>query len=103
MAGVTNQLPDTSKSMLADDYIESANHYAELLSKEVDIIVMLVNADRGSQGDLVANMPDVDFIVASGSVNMSRANSPQKEGWTLLIFMWKAREILIVARCEPER
>ena len=62
VAGVTNQLPDTSKSMLADDYIESANHYAELLSKEVDIIVMLVNADRGSQGDLVANMPDLSLI-----------------------------------------
>ena len=65
--------------LLADDYIESANHYAELLSRQVDIVVMLVNADRGSQGALVAQMPNVDFIVTSGSVNMSRANSPQKE------------------------
>ncbi len=79
VVGVTNQLPDTTKTILADDYIESANHYAELLSRQVDIVVMLVNADRGSQGALVAQMPNVDFIVTSGSVNMSRANSPQKE------------------------
>ena len=79
VAGVTSQLPDTSRSILADDYIESANHYAELLSNQVDIVVMLVNADRGSQGALVDQMPNVDFIVTSGSVNMSRANSPQKE------------------------
>ena len=51
----------------------------ELLSNQVDIVVMLVNADRGSQGALVDQMPNVDFIVTSGSVNMSRANSPQKE------------------------
>ena len=95
VAGVTNQLPDTSKSMLADDYIESANHYAELLSKEVDIIVMLVNADRGSQGDLVANMPDVDFIVASGSVNMSRANSPQKKDGPYLYSCGKQGKYLL--------
>ena len=95
VAGVTNQLPDTSKSMFTDDYIESANHYAELLSKEVDIIVMLVNADRGSQGDLVANMPDVDFIVASGSVNMSRANSPQKKDGPYLYSCGKQGKYLL--------
>ena len=51
VAGVTNH-SHFSKSMLADDYIESANHYAELLSKGLILLFMLVNADRGL-GDYV--------------------------------------------------
>ena len=78
--GLTNNLPDSSKSMIADDYIKSGLEYVKKVSSISDIIVLLVNSDRKSQSSLVENFPDVDFIVTSGSTNMSRKNSPQKEG-----------------------
>ena len=93
--GVTNMLPDTSKKIIADNYIESGNFYAEKLSKEVDLIIALVNADRASQGELVELMPQVDFIVTSGSTNMSRPNSPQKEGGPYLYSCGKQGKYLI--------
>ena len=44
-----------------------------------DFLIMLVNANRDSQKDIASKFPGVDFIITSGSTNMSRANSPQKE------------------------
>jgi 2',3'-cyclic-nucleotide 2'-phosphodiesterase (5'-nucleotidase family) len=78
--GLTNKLPDSSKSMIADDYIKAGLEYVKEVSLKSDLIVLLVNADRSSQSSLVDTFPDVDFIVTSGSTNMSRKNSPQKEG-----------------------
>jgi len=78
--GLTDNLPDTSKSMTADDYIESGLKYVEKVSSITDIIVLLVNTERKNQSSLVEKFPNVDFIVTSGSTNMSRKNSPQKEG-----------------------
>ncbi|MBA66091.1 MAG: hypothetical protein CMG55_09855 [Candidatus Marinimicrobia bacterium] len=76
--GVTNQVPDTSTMVIADDFIEAGNYYINEIKNQVDIIIMLVNADRGSQADLVEKFEDADFIITSGSTNMTRTNSPQK-------------------------
>ena len=40
--GLTDNLPDTSKSMTADDYIESGLKYVKKVSSISDIIVLLV-------------------------------------------------------------
>ena len=77
--GVTNLLPDTCKTIISDSFIDAGNNYAKELSKKTDFLIMLVNADRDSQNDLASKFPEVDFIITSGSTNMSRANSPQKE------------------------
>jgi len=77
--GVTDNLPDTSKQILADDYIEAGNKYIDLISKKVDIVVLLVNCDRGKQSSLATDFPNADFIVTSGSTNMTRANTPQEK------------------------
>ena len=47
--------------------------------KTTDIIILLVNTDRGSQNNLAENFKDADFIVASGSTNLTRTNAPQKD------------------------
>lgn len=78
--GLTNNLPDTSKSMISDDYVDAGIKYVNEISSKSDIIVLLVNADRGSQRELAEKFPEVDFIITSGSTNMSRENSPQNEG-----------------------
>ena len=40
---------------------------------------MLINTDRQSQKDLAKNFENADFIVTSGSTNLTRTNAPQSE------------------------
>ena len=77
--GITNLLPDTSTKIVADDYIQSGNKYIKELSEKTDIIIMLINTDRASQKDLAENFENADFIVTSGSTNLTRTNAPQKD------------------------
>lgn len=98
--GVTSKLPDTCKSMIADNYIEAGNHYIDQVSKQADIIVMLVNSDRGSQGELPNHFSNADFIVTSGSTNMSRANSPQKNGGPYFYSCGKQGKYLLVVNVD---
>ena len=65
--------------MIADDFIVAGNNYIEQLSKQTDIIILLVNTDRSSQKDLAKNFKNADFIVASGSTNLTRTNASQEE------------------------
>ena len=98
--GVTSKLPDTCKSMIADNYIDAGNHYIDQVSKQVDIIVMLVNSDRGSQGELPDQFSNADFIVTSGSTNMSRVNSPQKDGGPYFYSCGKQGKYLLVVNVD---
>ena len=93
--GLTSNLPDTSKSMVADDYIESGIKYVKEVSSQSDIIVLLVNAERSEQRALVDKFPEVDFIITSGSTNMSRENSPQKDGGPYLYSCGKQGKYLL--------
>jgi len=77
--GVTNSLPDTCKTIISDNFIDAGNKYIKELSNKTDFLIMLVNANRDTQTDITSKFPEVDFIITSGSTNMSRANSPQKE------------------------
>lgn len=77
--GVTSLLPDSSTSLVSDDFILAGNEYIDKLSGQTDIIILLVNTDRSSQKDLAENFKNADFIVASGSTNLTRSNAPQKE------------------------
>ena len=79
IVGVTSLLPDSSTSVVADDFIQAGNTYIDKLSEKTDIIILLVNTDRGSQKDLSENFKDADFIVTSGSTNLTRTNAPQKD------------------------
>ena len=94
--GVTDKVPDTSKTILADDFIESGQKYIQDLKNEVDVIVMLVNSDRKTYNDLPENFADADFIVTSGSTNMTRPNNPQKEGGPYLYSCGKQGKYLSV-------
>ena len=76
--GVTNLLPDTMKAVIAEDYIEACNKYSEELSDEVEIVVALVNTDRSSQNQLSEKISNVDFIITSGSTNLTRESTSQK-------------------------
>ena len=94
--GVTDKVPDTSKAIFSDDFIESGQKYIQDLKNEVDVIVMLVNSDRKTYNDLPENFADADFIVTSGSTNMTRPNNPQKEGGPYLYSCGKQGKYLSV-------
>ncbi len=98
--GITNLLPDTSKTIIADDFIEAGNLYIDELSNKTDIIVILVNADRSAQSDLPKKFPKADFIITSGSNNMSRANSPQQEGGPYYYSCGKQGKYLLVIEAD---
>lgn len=96
VVGVTDKLPDTSKSIIADDFIEAGKRYIDEVSKMADIVVVLVNSDRGKQSELPNQFEDADFIVSSGSNNMSRPNSPQKENGPYFYSCGKQGKYLLV-------
>ncbi len=77
--GLTSLLPDTSTFVFADEFIQTGNRYIDKLSDETDIIILLINTDRKSQKDLAENFKNADFIVTSGSTNLTRTNAPQSE------------------------
>ena len=93
--GLTNNLADTSSTILMDDYLESGRKYIKEVSSKSDMIVLLVNADRSTQSELVDAFPKVDFIITSGSTNMSRESSPQKEGGPYLYSCGKQGKYLL--------
>ena len=94
--GVTDLLPDTCKTLMSDSFIDAGNNYVKELSNKTDFLIMLVNADRDSQKDIASKFPGVDFIITSGSTNMSRPNSPQKEKGPFMYSCGKQGKHLLV-------
>ena len=76
--GLTSMAPDTMRSIIADDYIVSGNKYINELKEEVDLVVMLVNADRITQASLSKHFSDADFIFTSGSTHRTSASMTQE-------------------------
>ena len=93
--GVTSLLPDSSTSVIADDFILAGNNYIKQLSKQTDIIILLVNTDRSSQKDLAKNFKNADFIVASGSTNLTRTNASQEENGPFVFSCGKQGKYLL--------
>ena len=94
--GITSLLPDTFTTVVGDDYIQSGNKYIKELSEKTDVIIMLVNTDRASQKDLAENFKNADFIITSGSTNLTRPNAPQKEGGPYMFSCGKQGKYLMV-------
>lgn len=93
--GLMDNLPDTSKSMKIDNYLEAGNKYIKLIFNEVDVIVLLVNIERGKQATLAKDFPEADFIITSGSTNMTRSNTPQEQGGPLVYSCGKQGKYLL--------
>ncbi|MBT4369485.1 MAG: hypothetical protein HOD18_02925, partial [Candidatus Marinimicrobia bacterium] len=102
IVGVTDKLPDTTKSMIADNYVEAGNHYIDEASKQADIIVIMVNSDRKTYSELPTLFANADFIVTSGSTNMTRENTRQKEGGPFLYSCGKQGKYMSVLSVEME-
>ena len=100
--GVTSLLPDTSTLVVADEFIQAGNNYIEKVSDETDIIIMLINTDRKSQKDLAENFSNADFIVTSGSTNLTRTNAPQKEGGPYMFSCGKQGKYLLTIEANLE-
>ena len=102
IVGVTDKLPDTTMSMIADDYIEAGNHYIDEVSNQADIIVIMVNSDRKTYSELPTVFSNADFIVTSGSTNMTRENTKQKDGGPFLYSCGKQGKYMSVLSVEIE-
>ena len=98
--GVTDNLPDTSKKILADDYIQAGNKYINLISNNVDLVILLVNCERGKQSSLASDFPNADFIVTSGSTNMTRGNTPQEKNGPQIYSCGKQGKYLLTVDIE---
>lgn len=79
IVGVTNLIPDTLKSVEATDFIQAGNKIINKIKNKVDLVAVLANVDRKDQQELSSTFSKADFIFTSGSTNMTRKNSPQKE------------------------
>ena len=94
--GVTNMVPDTMESVIVDDYIKTGNDYIKKISKDVDIIVMLVNSARNTHQSLPKNFKNADFIFVSGSTNRTSSSAPQQDGGPFLYSNGKQGKYLTV-------
>jgi 2',3'-cyclic-nucleotide 2'-phosphodiesterase (5'-nucleotidase family) len=78
--GLTNLLPETIKNIRADDYITAGKSMIKKLKNKVDIVVMLVNANRADQKTLTKEFQEANLIFTSGSISLTRPmmNQPEK-------------------------
>jgi 2',3'-cyclic-nucleotide 2'-phosphodiesterase (5'-nucleotidase family) len=78
--GLTNLLPKTIKNIRADDYITAGKSMIKKVKDNVDIIVMLVNANRADQKKLTKEFKEANLIFTSGSTALTRPmmNQPEK-------------------------
>jgi 2',3'-cyclic-nucleotide 2'-phosphodiesterase (5'-nucleotidase family) len=78
--GLTNLLPKTIKNIRADDYITVGKSMIKKVKDKVDIIVMLVNANRADQKTLTKEFKEANLIFTSGSTSLTRPmmNQPEK-------------------------
>lgn len=93
--GVTDNLPDTSKNIMAEDFVKAGNRYIDKLKNEVDVIVLLANCERGKQASLNEKFPNADFVITSGSTNMTRSTNPQADMGPLVYSCGKQGKYLI--------
>jgi 2',3'-cyclic-nucleotide 2'-phosphodiesterase (5'-nucleotidase family) len=82
--GLTNMVPDTMRSIIADDYITTGNKYINELKGQVDLTIVMVNTDRSSQASLSKYFADADFIFTSGSTHRTSASMTQKKNGPFL-------------------
>ncbi|SVD14204.1 uncharacterized protein METZ01_LOCUS367058, partial [marine metagenome] len=78
--GLTNLLPKTIKNIRADDYITAGKSMIKKIKDQVDIVVMLVNANRADQKTLTKEFKEANLIFTSGSISLTRPmmNQPEK-------------------------
>ena len=78
--GLTNLLPESIKNIRADDYITVGKSMIKKLKNKVDIVVMLVNANRTDQKTLTKEFKEANLIFTSGSTTLTRPmmNQPEK-------------------------
>ncbi len=82
--GLTNLLPKTIKNIRADDYITVGKSMIKKIKDKVDIIVMLVNANRTDQNTLTKEFKEANLIFTSGSKMMTRPMMTQVESGPFL-------------------
>jgi len=96
--GVTNMKPDTLKSVEATDFVQAGNEIINKIKNKVDLIAIMANVNRKDQQELSNSFSDADFIFTSGSTNMTRKNSPQKESGPYIYSFGKQGKYLSVLR-----
>ena len=77
--GLTNLVPNTIKTVVMDNYLESGQRVIDQIRDLADIVVLLVNSELGSYSMLTQEFPDADLIYTSGSTMMTRPMMKQAE------------------------
>ena len=98
--GLTNMVPDSMKSIIVVDYVKAGNDYIKKIESKVDIIVMLINAERNMQASLVSNFKNADFIFTSGSTHKTSPSTPQSNEGPFLYANGKQGKYLTVIDLE---
>ena len=78
--GLTNVQSSEKNGFSVDDYKIAGNKYIKQLKSQVDIIALLINADRSTQQKLLKDFPDAHFIYVSGSTHLTRPSNAQNDG-----------------------
>ena len=98
--GVTNLKPDTLESVQSTDYVQAGNKIINKIKNEVDLIALMANVNRQDQQELSNTFSNADFIFTSGSTNMTRKNTPQKDNGPYVYSFGKQGKYLSVLSTE---
>ncbi len=82
--GLTDKIPTTSAELSITDYKETGIEYITKLRPEVDILVLLVNANRKDYEKLKEEFSTVDYIFTSRYTGRTYPATPQLEEGPLL-------------------
>ncbi|MEE9189532.1 MAG: hypothetical protein V3U16_02035, partial [Candidatus Neomarinimicrobiota bacterium] len=98
--GVTNLLPSRVKELSMDNYLEAGKSYISQLRKNVDILVLLVNALRKDKATILEKFSDADYIFLSRPINRTRTTIKQELLKPLLYTLGKEGKYLSVVDVE---
>ena len=79
--GIVNDIPETAKEEIElKDPITVARNKINELRPQVDILIMLLNADRPQEYKAISDFDNVDYIFSSHETSRTRPERTQEEG-----------------------
>ncbi len=81
--GLTNKLPAVAKELKLDDYVTAGQKYIDLIESEVDVLVLMVDAERKLHEKLKTDFSSADYIFVSRHTSRTYPSTPQSDSGPL--------------------
>ncbi len=94
--GVTNLVPASIHELEMDNFIETGKKYISQIKNDVDIVIVLVNAERSQENRILNEFKDADYVIQSRPLSRTSPTRKQKTAKPILFKMGKEAKYLTV-------